>query len=182
MTYSFGQILVPFIAVVINVVIQVLSCNFLFKRDSQNYQRSLKVSVVFGIFSGVVCVIAQEVIIFNLISPIFKEEVVGMVVANLLIYLPLSYWYVVFISFGETSLRTRVLMEIDKMGELSELEILARYNSQELTKIRMDRLVNIKQVVFRDGRYFGTNSMLIKFAKALRCMHLAIFGHKGEYQ
>tara|TARA_B100000315_G_C14582847_1_gene591409 strand:- start:2362 stop:2910 length:549 start_codon:yes stop_codon:yes gene_type:complete len=182
MTYQFGQILVPFIAVMVNVVIQILSCRILFKMVYKNYQRSLKVSVAFGIFSGVAYVVAQEIIIFSLIFSNFEEEAVSMIFINLLIYLAFSYWYVVYITFGETSLRTRILMEIDKRGELSEQEILARYNTQELIKIRMARLVNTKQVIFREGRYFGKDSVLVNWAKGLGYMHLAVFGHKGDYQ
>jgi len=177
-----SQVLIPFVAVIVNVTAQILSCKFPLRGDTKNYQELLRASVIFGIFLGIVCVFVQEVVFFNFIFPNFNEDTIGMLIVNLLIYLALSYWYVVFITFGETALRTRVLMEIDKMGELSEQEILARYNSQKLIKIRIDRLVNTGQIEFRQGRYFGTNSWLIKFAKCLGYMHLAIFGHRGEYQ
>jgi hypothetical protein len=182
MSYSLVQVLIPFVAVMFNVVVQILSCKFLLRGDHQTHHEPLKTSVVLGIFSGIICVIVQEVIVFYFIFRLFRGEMVGMTIVNLLVCLAFSYWYVVFITFGETALRTRVLMEIDKVGELSEQEILARYNAQELTKIRIDRLVNTGQIEFRQERYFGTNSLLVKFAKCLGYMHLVIFGHKGDYQ
>ena len=182
MAYSFIQVLIPFIAIIVNVAVQILICKSTIKIGFQNHQRSLKVSVGLGILSGIIFIFSQAAMSLNFTFSLLGNDALNIITSNLLIYLAFSYWYIVFITLGETSLRTRILLEIDKAGQLSEVEILALYNTQVLTKIRLERLINTGLINFRKGRYFGMPSMLVNYAKALGYMHFFVFGHKGDYR
>ena len=100
---------------------------------------------------------------------------------NIIIYLALYNGYFHFLNMGETARRIRILMElmISKDG-LSLDEIFNHYNAQEIINRRLDRLIETKQIIKRDNKYYINNSTMLFIAKSIDMLKLILLGRKSE--
>ena len=64
---------------------------------------------------------------------------------------------------------------------LSMEEILNRYNSKDILEKRISRLINNRQLIYRDKKYFIGKSGILWYAKLLKLMRFIILGEKGEF-
>jgi len=69
--------------------------------------------------------------------------IVSRVVADLTVFTGLSYAYADLLSYGESSIRTRILFELDRKSErgVTYQDVLLHYNAREVIGLRLNRLL-----------------------------------------
>ena len=77
-----------------------------------------------------------------------------------IVYTALGYTYFHFYNTSETARRVRLLYEIYKAGSLSSVEIAKLYKTADIINLRLQRLVDMGQLTYRDGRYFMRGRIL----------------------
>lgn len=96
---------------------------------------------------------------------------------DIIAYASLAYGYFHFVNINVASLRIRILQEIaDSPKELSEEDILCRYNAKQILDNRIERLISSNQLIEKQGYYFlGKNRtflILFWFFEILKCVIL----------
>ena len=110
------------------------------------------------------------------------KEIAAILATNLITYLSLAYCYFNFINLGETARRIRIIRELyDAPKSLSLEEILERYNAKHILQMRIDRLINNKQLIYKNGRYYIGNPIMLFIAKIIVAMKIVLLGKKSEY-
>lgn len=79
----------------------------------------------------------------------------------------IGYCYFHLFNMSETARRIRILSELYAHQNLTKEEISSRYTFHEMFEIRLGRLVSLKQIKLRNGRYFLDNRGLFFAAKIL---------------
>lgn len=171
MATLFSYILIPIIALAINLVMQVLVFRFL-------KQVGMLKSVFLGFFCGfVILLILHAILIF-----VTKDTVGFLFISNILIYSSLGYCYFHFINLGETARRIRILNEIYHSQDGLTLEdILKRYNSGIIIDLRLNRLLANKQLSFFNNRYCIKNSLMLYISKVIVFLKLIIMRKESEF-
>lgn len=172
LTVDWIQILLPMVALAVNILLQVLSCRYLLRG-------SLLKTAVLGFFFGGCSLIVFEMLIYLNLKQVWGGDFIAIFVANLILYSLLGYWYFVFLTLSETAIRTRVMLQIyySKDGIALD-EILKQYNATEVVNKRIERLVGSGQLLFRDGRYYSGKPGLLLFGKVLEFLRHLVFGRK----
>jgi hypothetical protein len=94
----------------------------------------------------------------------------------------LGYCYFHFINLGETARRVRIVRELlEAGGSLTRTELLARYNADEMIRVRFSRMLKNKQVIERNGRYYIGVPLLLWMAEALALMKRIFLKKRSEY-
>jgi len=169
------QVLIPFIAVMLNILVQVIICRHI-------SSMSLMKSAFIGFFTGLFAVALLETYIFFDYKYFSMKEYASLMAVNLAINSILGYWYLIFITISHTALRTRLLMEIHNSDAgLTSDQILQRYNSRDIVKKRIMRLINNKQLICKGDRYFIGRPWVLWYAKLFQFMRHFILGEKGKY-
>ena len=162
----------PFISLLVNIVIQVVSCRFF-------TALGLLRSVAIGFLVGLMCVFFIEYLTFR-----EAETLVGYgfaTAACLAIYVALGYCYFHFVNLGETARRIRILIEIYRSSDgLSRDEILVRYNADEIVNKRMKRLLANGQIIYKNGKYFIGSPIMISIASIILFMKKLLLGRECE--
>ena len=105
----------------------------------------------------------------------------GIFFVNVITYLSLSNCYFHFVNLGETARRVRILRELyDSQEGLSQEQILKVYNAKEIIEKRIHRLTNSRQVIYKNGKYYIGNQMMLCIAKIIVKMKLIFLGIKSE--
>lgn len=174
MSYHAMQVLDPVIGLMVNVLIQILGSRFL-------PGLGMLKSVILGFITGGLSVILTELyLLVGSGMPI--GDALGNIVTNLIIYACLGYCYFHFINLGETARRIRILRELyDSKEGLSMEEILKRYNARDIVKIRINRLVNNGQIIFKNNRYYIGKPIMLLMAKIIIRMKLMVLGKESEF-
>lgn len=174
MFYSYLQVLNPVLGLMINVIIQVICSRFI-------QRLGLLKTVFLGFFVGMISVLMIEFCIFFATSAHFTDFII-IFAANFITYASLGYCYFHFINLGETARRIRILREIyDSKDGLSMEEILQRYNSKEIIDKRISRLVNNRQVIYKNGRYYIGSPIMLMITKIIVAMKLLLLGRRSEF-
>lgn len=100
---------------------------------------------------------------------------------NLIIYSIAGYVFFHFVNLGETGRRVRLLWEIYEAGSISEEELCARYDAAAIVDVRLHRLVNNGQAVFRNGRYYVDKPSILAMAKVITLLKTLVFGTGSEF-
>ncbi len=80
---------------------------------------------------------------------------------SVIIYSCLGYTYFHFYNMSETSRRIRLLYEVKRAGHLEQRSIKELYNADDIIRLRLSRLVELKQLVREDdGCYRIVNRIL----------------------
>ena len=167
------QLVLPFFSLLVNILAQIISFKYILKRN-------LLKSEYLGFISGFLAYIFYEAVLYKYSFSVM--EWIGLVTANCLIYLCFSYYYFNFINLGETARRIRLLRELSASPEgLTEKEILKRYNADEIIAVRMERLLNNKQVIMRAGRYYIGNPTMLLISKLIVVIKLIVLGKRSEF-
>ena len=83
----------------------------------------------------------------------FSLEALGRWAADLVILAGISYAYADAVSFGQSSIRTRILDEIDRAGgQLTAESLLERYSGADVFELRLSRLTNNRQLEVKGAR------------------------------
>lgn len=81
-----------------------------------------------------------------------QERACGFIYAAV-VYSCLAYAYFHVYNMSETARRVRIMHEIFKAGGLSRESIIAIYGTPDILKVRLDRLVHLKELELVEGRY-----------------------------
>jgi len=174
MSHSYLQVINPIIGLAINVLVQV-GCS--------RYIPSLALlkSVVLGFVSGLFSLLIFEFYLSFSFS-ITTKDLLPILVTNCIIYALLGYCYFHFINLGETARRIRILRELcDSEKGLSLEELLERYNAKDMIDMRLRRLLDNGQIIYKDGRYFIGKPVMLLMAKIILLMKLIVLGKKSEF-
>lgn len=174
MSPNYLQLITPIIGLTINVLVQV-GCS--------RYISSLALlkSVVLGFVSGLLSLLIVE-LYFSFNFSITTQDLLPILVTNCIIYSLLGYCYFHFINLGETARRIRILRELyDSEEGLSLEELLERYNARDMIDVRLSRLLNNGQIIYKDDRYFIGKPIMLLMAKVILLMKLIVLGKKSEF-
>ena len=173
--FSYLQIFVSLIALVINIFVQIFSFKFIARLGLLKSEYLGFVAGFFSIF------LIELYIIFTRSMPI--NNFVSILIANLIIYLSLEYCYFNFINLGETARRIRILRELyDSKKGLSMAEILERYNAKNIVEKRLSRLINHGQIIDKNDKYYIGNPIMLLIARIIVTMKLILLGKKSEFE
>ncbi len=138
--------------------------------------KSVYIGFIFGLFS----LIFVNYYMY-LDQTVLYKSYLGTFITNLITYILLSYCYFHFITLVETSRRIRILRELNgSKNGLALNEILDRYNAGEIIKVRLNRLLNNRQLKYKDDSYFIGNSFMLLTAKAITIIKKIILGRARE--
>jgi hypothetical protein len=100
----------------------------------------------------------------------------------LAVYAP---WWFVFLNFTqglESSLRIRLLREVEAAGgRIERAALLDRYNDASLLRLRLTRMLEAGAVVRRDGRLHVASAGLSAIAKFFRALKRLLLGRDSEF-
>lgn len=171
---SYLQISISIVGFVSDVFIQLFSFRFI-------KSLSLLKSEFLGFAFGFLCIFLIELYFFytKIVAP---YDFLPFLVANLIIYSALGHCYFTFINLGETARRIRILRELYDSGQgLSLDEILERYDAKEIIERRIARLLNNGQILFKDGKYYIGNPLMLFIAKVIVVLKLLLLGKRSEF-
>lgn len=69
------------------------------------------------------------------------------------VYTLLAYVYFHIFNMSETARRIRILAESRQRGKVTRTEIVREYTCERMVKIRLDRLVALRELRLKNGRY-----------------------------
>jgi uncharacterized membrane protein len=154
------RVLNPVLALMLNVLFQVSSFRLL---RGMTLLRSLYTGFAFGLAG----MLAIELSLLSIMKQPSDDLFFSMTV-NLISYTALGYCYFHFINLGETARRIRILRELyDSTDGLSREEILERYNSREIIRRRIERLLNSGQIVRKNGRFYIGKPFLLFISRIM---------------
>lgn len=136
-------------------------------------------SIIFGFVCGFCFVVSFGIVFIVSGCEPFGDSIAFLLV-NLISYSLLGLCYFAFINAPVSALRVRLLSELyESKGGLTLEEILTQYNSQEIIRIRIDRLVNNGQIICRKGRYYKKRSITLVMVGIGELLRVIIFGRKS---
>lgn len=165
------HVIIPVVGLLANMAFQLLGVRC---AASINYYKS----VAYGFGLGLFVVLASEVV-FMLFGVKELNDSIALSLVNLAVYLLISFSYFAFINLGVSSLRVRLLDELDRSAEgLSMSEILERYDSREIIKNRVEKLEKIGQLIRKNDRYYVGQSTALLMVKILELLKFVVLGRK----
>lgn len=171
---SYLEVLFPVIGLVVNVLFQVLGFRYITKIG-------LLKSIFLGFAAGFLGVITLEAYVFFIASK-SALDFLAIIIVNLMTYSALGYCYFHFLNLGETARRIRIVRELyDSDGGLSLEGILERYNAGDIVQKRIGRLLNNRQIIEKDGRYYIGNPVMLLMANIMVAMKLLFLGRESEF-
>lgn len=174
MPYSLLHVLNPILGLIINVLMQVVSFRYI-------PRLGLLKSIILGFATGLTVVLTLELCVFSTQST-STDDFVPIFIVNFIMYSSLGYCYFHFANLGETARRIRILRELyDSKEGLSMQEILQRYNARKIVEVRINRLINNGQIIYKSGRYYIGNPVMLIIAKIVVMMKLIILGKRSEF-
>lgn len=164
---------IPVIGLACNVIFQIACVRF-FQRG-----RLLR-SIYSGFLAGSAAVCAAQVVADRGAG---LSTFSGDVIANLVIHATLGYCYFHFINLSETGRRARLLRELyESQDGLTLDELLSRYSSREMLRVRLDRLRNNGQILLEGGRYRLGTPTVAWMDGAILWLKRAILGRSSEFE
>jgi hypothetical protein len=165
----------PVVGLLINVLTQVVGFRYAKRWGLLKW-------VLFGFFGGLVALLSIEMG-YAFTSKYGLVESIGQVTLSTITYIALGYCYFHFINLGETARRIRILIELSESDHgLSRNEILERYDASHIVNVRIKRMINKKQIIVRDGRYYIGKPIMLYIAKTIVMMKLLLLRRRGEFQ
>lgn len=150
---------------------------------------SLRLSAKLGLLKSIVLGFAAGLAVLLLIFGYFyfalatgRSDLIYSSLVGLIVYSSLGYCYFHFINLGETARRIRILREIyDSASGLPMDELTMRYNSEEIIKARLGRLLGNGQIIDKKGRYFIGKPAMLLISRILIVMKVFVLGKKSEF-
>jgi len=165
----------PLVGLLANVITQMSGCRY-------GKRSGLLRWVFIGFLGGFVTVLAIEAG-YTFTTESTLVESIGRLMLSTITYMTLGYCYFHFINLGETARRIRILRELlESEHGLSRNEILDRYNASDILNIRLQRMINNKQIVLRNERYFIGKPVMLYMAKAIVMMKIVLLCKRGEFE
>jgi hypothetical protein len=168
------QIVNPLIALVFNVLIQIISVRYI--------KISLLKSLIFGFIIGFLFLLGTYLYGYYAAEQL-AVEFWSLSIVNFLTYSALGYCYAHFINLGEGARRIRIVKELYKSeAGLTLDELLKIYDSRQMIENRIDRLVSGGQIILRNNRYFIGKPIMLYIARIIVLMKLIVMGKKSEFE
>ena len=165
------HVIIPVLGLLVNMTFQIMGVRCVASID---YYKS----IAYGFWLGLFVVLVSETV-FMLLEVKVLSDLIALSMANLAVYLLISFSYFAFINLGVSSLRVRLLDELGRSTEgLSMSEILERYNSREIIKNRVEKLEKIGQLIRKDGRYYVGRSTALLMVKTLELLKFVVLDRK----
>ncbi len=170
MLYDIIHLINPIIGIAINVAVHITSFKYIVRLTLLN-------SIIIGFISGLFSILIIE----SYFASLGLIDFISRVVFNIIVYSSLSIFYFHFINLGETGRRIRILKELyNSEGGLRMEDIISKYNSEELIRKRLNRLISNRQVFFVNQRYFNTKSIMLFSTKIIDLLQLIIFKKRKQ--
>lgn len=164
----------PVIGLVINVLLQILIMRLILPDE---VVKSFLISFAIGL---VILFTVEAYVYFSMAKS--AADYISILTVNIVTYFALGYCYSSFLGFGESSIRTRILRELHESERgLSEKELEERYNTKNMFENRIKRLIDNRQLVLRNGRFYIKSNFLAAVAKAIVMLKLMIIGKRSEF-
>lgn len=108
-------------------------------------------------------------------------DTIALVALNAVAFLALAFGYFNFVNLTIASLRIRMLEEIRAAARpLTRTDLLARYDTERVVGVRIERLVKGGHLVDRDGRLVSGRSRFLFVARFFEALRRGILGrHAG---
>jgi hypothetical protein len=164
-------------ASVIGLAVNVICQIFLFRLLSQF---GLLKTIFLGFGIGFLIVVGIELVCYEYIV-MDGKDFFFLALTNLITYAALGYNYFHFLNLGETGRRIRIVRELFESEQgLTRNELLHRYDSREIIKKRLNRLLHNGQVRSENSRYYIDRSMMLMIVKIILILKWLIFGKTGD--
>jgi hypothetical protein len=166
------NIFIPILSICFNILAQVFCYKYIVKK-------ALLRSEYLGFVCGFGVFAIGELIAYQgqLRESLFLSCV------NLIIYACFAYGYFSFINLGETARRIRLLRELyESPGGLTKEEILRKYNADAIINIRLGRLLNNKQIILHDGKYYSGGPVMLMISKTVIFIKQLVLGKSSEFE
>lgn len=98
---------------------------------------------------------------------------------GIVLYNSLFYVYFHLFNMSETARRIRILYEIYNREVVSDMDIKGLYKMEEMISIRLDRLISLRQIVYRNNKYLLSKKLLYCAARILEIWR-RILGYPSE--
>jgi hypothetical protein len=166
-------LLIPILAVFVNLTVQIAT--FRHWRGTRYFA-----SIVSGFSAGLVALAGMEAM--YLWENTNTEASLVAFLVNVPIYVALAYCYYSFVQLGQTSIRIRLYAEISSQpqGLLTE-EVYREYSDQTLVQVRLQRLIESGDVIFRDGSYSVGRSRFVFVGNLLFKAKSFLLGKHSEF-
>lgn len=173
-TWAYWSLLVPLVALAINVIAQVL----LLRARRIDFLRS----IVEGCIIGGVALLALNILLIGWLAP-FREGLIRFLLVNIPTYAALSYCYFGVVGLGETSIRIRIYAEIAATSTgMSNADIERLYSEGAFAAMRLRRLLESGDIIEKDGRYFAGKNKLVHAANIIFAAKQFLLAKKSEFQ
>ncbi len=170
---NYLYVLSPLISLGVNVISQIFCCR---RSKSEGLLKSVFAGFAFGAFS----LLLISLYCLKRLSMPFPDNTASFL-TNAITYSALGYGYFHFINLGETGRRIRIIMELlNHEKGLSAEEILERYNAGDIIRKRINRLVDSRQIMQKNGRYYINSRLMLSIARIIVCMKIIVLGRKSE--
>ena len=165
------HVIIPVLGLLVNITLQLMGVRYM---ASVDYYRS----IAYGFRSGLFLVLVFEAAFLSFGGKELSDSI-ALSIANITVYLLIAFSYLAFINLGVSSLRFRLLDELDRSVEgLSMEEILERYNSREIIKNRVEKLEKIGQLIRKNDRFYLDRSTALLMVKILELLKFVVLGRK----
>lgn len=136
--------------------------------------------VISGAVLGLIATIGGSAVVLMRTAQ-SKTDLAGFIAFNALTYLALSFGYFAFVNLNLTSIRIRVLLELlGSGGEKRLSSLLAGYNTDQMTALRLQRLVGSGDLLERCGRYYRGRLRFLAIARVFDVLRYAVLGSRGR--
>lgn len=147
-------IVIPLIALTADVAIQMTVFRSSGRRDPWG-------SILLGFLGGLAFSVLASI---GAIGSLESADAVAVVLMNAVSFIALGHGYFNFVNLHLTSLRVRFLRELVRFDKaVTTEELLGAYDARQALTLRLNRLLEKRQLSEREGRYYveRMNSFLI---------------------
>jgi hypothetical protein len=167
------DLLIPILAVLMNLIIQVLS--FRYWKGSNYF-----LTIILGFGAGLTAFVLMETLF--LWQGFSKDHLLTALLVNAPTYVCLAYCYYSFVQLGQTSIRIRLYAEIaSKADGLSAEEVAREYSDGSLVSVRIQRLVESGDLIKRNGAFFVGRGRLPLIGNILFTAKVFLLGKTSEF-
>ena len=164
--YLINHSIFPIYSIFFNIFFQLLFLRF--------FKFKYYFSTLVGFFLGLLILTIFEIIFF-----LKHEFAFSYLILNYLNYFLISFGYFCLLTTGKTSLRVRLLTEIDlNSSGISLKNLYIKYNSNEITKTRLYRMLDNNQIYKNKNYFFYKPSITLLIGFFLFFLKFIFFGKK----
>lgn len=169
-------LLAPVLALAVNAGVQILAVRF---------QKGTNLFLSFGkgFLAGFLMLVILVLPVLAINGNGFQDGYVLGVLVNVPAYMALSFCYCNFVLLGRTSVRIRIYSEIvDTPEGVCLQDFLIEYDERALMKKRVERLIESRDIIEKNGRYYAGRSRFVHVARIIFLAKRMILGRESEFE